>query len=395
MKRISALFLTVVIFLSVLTACSENKNDYIINSNDTITIGTINVSEEVMSGVNYAAELAHTVNIDKPYELEVISYNADTEEDINQAVSDLISKNVAAIICEGQNKEITDFIINATSDNNSVPLIFVDCFSDAVYKTDNAFSISIPYSYQASAVASHLISEGKTKGAVVCFDDNDYYKNFADIFQKTFSSGTNSVATYYYSGEEANFNANTIASAAYEFVFVIGNTENKIKIHTDLISAGVTSSYIFSEVADKNSLEYSEYNDIVFLSKFESDDNNYIGTDFINTYAKYNNVSVSDVTANIAYGYDVYMTIYDSLVSMNKNQSSIFQTTEATENNESTDILTSDVKNAIKDISHMGVTDVIKFSENGLTTPSFVYTDRIENAHAGMLSRYNYNNEQN
>ncbi len=407
MKRVYALILSCSLFISLtLYGCSKDNSDYIINSGDTITIGVIsttiaddtNTQDDYLSGITYAAQLAHTVNLDKAYEVIVKAINASTDEDIQKAVVDFTAENIAAVICEGKDKSTTDSIINAFSEYKNIPLVFLDNYSDSIADTNNAFSISAPYSYQASAVVSHLIGEGKATGAVVCSADDEYNKNFAKIFENTFTtSGGSSVTTYYYEGEEKNFNAKTISAAGYEFVFVIGNTDSSKRIHSDLVSAGVTAPIIFSEVSNKNAIESTDYNGLTFISKFESDDNNYIGTDFINTYAKANNISTSDVTASVAYGYDAYMTIYDSLVSMNSNQNSIFQSTEATENKTEADnvIYVSDVTESINNITHMGVTDVIKFGDEGLTTPSFVYTDRIENAHAGMLNRYNYSNEQN
>ncbi|MBQ8000752.1 MAG: ABC transporter substrate-binding protein [Ruminococcus sp.] len=404
MKKFSALVLICILLISlVLSGCSKQHNiDYIINSSDSICIGVLtsnSESSDFVAGINYAAQLAHTVNLDKPYEIKLQVINAVTEEEISDAVFlNFASENVAAVICEGNNKEYTDSTIKIFSEYNNTPLLFVDNYSDTIADTENVFSISVPYSYQASAVVSHLIGEGMTTGAVVCSSDNEYQKDFAKVFTNTFtSSGGSSATTYYYSGEEQNFNANTISAAGYEFVFVIGNTDDSKQIHSELTNAGVTSSIIFSETTDKTAVEASDYSGLTFISKFEADDNNYIGTDFINTYAKSNNISTFDVTAKIAYGYDAYMTIYDSLVSLNSNHNSIFQTTEAAEPQEGTnnDIYVSDVLSAIKGITHMGVTDVISFNKEGLTTPTFIYTDRIENAHAGMLNRYNYSNEQN
>lgn len=406
MRRFTVYILACLLLISLtLCGCSKQNTDYVINKNDTIYIGVLtqtsddtNETKDILSGVSYASQLAHTVNLDKPYEVSVKTLSFNTEENIRDVATQLISENVAAVICEGGDKSTTDAIIKAFKEYKNTPLLFVDNYSNSIAEATNAYSISVPYSYQASAVVSHLIGEGKTTGAVVCSTDDDFNKDFAKMFTNTFSaSGGSAVTTYYYSGDNKNFDTSAIASADYEFIFVIGNTDDNKQIHSELISSGVASSVVFSELTDKNAIETSEFNGVTFISKFEKDDNNYIGTDFINTYAKANNISTSDVTAGIAYGYDAYMTVYDSLVSINSNNNSIFQTTEADKNKaeSETDIYVSDIKEAVNNITHMGVTDVVKFNDQGLATPSFIYTVNVENAHARMLSRYNYSNEQN
>ncbi|MBE6734359.1 MAG: hypothetical protein E7563_03325 [Ruminococcaceae bacterium] len=400
MKKISILALVLLLLVSIIfCGCSKQVSDYIVNNNESINIGVLitdesSESQGITSGINYAFERANAINLDKRYTINLSTSVAKDINEINVVAEQFESYNVAAVICQGKDKETTDAIIESFSEYNNLPLIFIDCYSNLIYEKENVFSISVPYSYQASAVVSHLISESKTTGAVICATDDDYYKNFAKVFESTFTQNSGTVTTYYYSGENCNFNANTVASSAYDFVFIIGNTNEKIQIYSELISAGVTSNIIFSEVTDKLCLEDTDYNNITYISKFEQDDNNYIGTDFINTYSSANNISRSDVTADIAYGYDAYMTVYDALVSLNPNRNPLVQNTEPAEETKS-EIYTKDVADAIKTITHMGVTDIIRFDKNGLSTPAFIYTSRIDNAHSGMLSRYNFNNEQN
>lgn len=395
MKRFCVIGISVLLLISmVFCGCDkEELTDYIVNSEDTINLGVIVSSQDnngIFSGITYAAELAGSVNIDKSYNIN--TKVALTSSDMLKTASEFASASVAAVICEGTDKETTEAIISAFSEYKT-PVIFTDYYSDMIDTADNVFSISIPYSYQVSAVVSHLITQGFKKGAFIGLDNDSYSNNFAEMFDSTFTaSGGDSVTTYFYGSEDSNYNAKTISAAAYDFIFIAGNFNYNSKIYSELIGAGVDTAIVFSEVADKTLLEASEYNSVCFVSKFESDDSNYIGTDFINTFAEYNNISTSDVTASIAYGYDAYMTVYDALVSMHKNHDSIFITTDATETDSNDSIYTCDVTNAIKDITHMGVTDVIQFAENGTAKTSFVYLDRIDNARTTMLQRYNYAN---
>ena len=393
MKKSLSICIICLFIISIVLCGCDNKGtaDYIVNSGDNITIGVIVSSDEdkgVYSGITYAAELANSVNLDKTYNIE--TKVALSSADMSKTAADFASSSVAAVICEGNDKETTDAIISAFSEYKT-PIIFTDCYSEMIEKSDNAFSISVPYSYQVSAVVSHLISQGLSKGAFVSADDNAYSKDFAKMFESTFTSSKGEAVTaYYYGNEGSNYNANTIVASDYDFVFLAGNHADNTRIHTELVDAGLNTVVFFSEVGDKTLLETKAFNSVHFVSKFESDDNNYIGTDFINTFAKYKNISSSDVTASVAYGYDAYMTVYDSLVSMHKNHESIFNTTEETSDSEDSDIYSSDVTNAIKGITHMGVTDVIRFTDHGTAKTSFVYIDRIDNSHTSMLQRYNY-----
>ncbi len=391
MKKLYAvIIICTLIFSMVMSGCNNEKN-YIVNADDTITIGVIVSSEEsgVYSGISYASELAHSVNIDKTYEIK--TKVALTDSDFKKTADDFVSEKVAAVICEGTDSLKTDAIVKAFS-SYDIPLIFTDCYSDLIEKTDSAYSIGIPYSYQVSAAVSQLAAQNLQTGAVVCIDDSNYCKSFAKLFDSTFkANGGHAVTTYYYRGEESNFNCNTISAAAYDFVFLIGNTSDNIKIYSELKNASLASTVIFSEVTDKILLETSDFNSVYFINKFEADDNNYIGTDFINTYREQKNISTSDVTSSIAYGYDAYMTIYDALVSMHKNSESIFNTTDSS--NEDTSIYTKDVIEALNSITHMGVTDVIKFNSAGINNTSFVYLDRIDNSRANMQQKYSYENE--
>lgn len=401
MKKLTSLSVILILVVSLFfCGCTKDSSDYIINNGDVINIGVIVQSsvnddavQDVYSGITYAAGLANSLLLDKTYEIKLVVDYAGS--DFTVTASDFASRNVATVICEGRDKTTTDSIISAFEEYN-IPLIFTDNYSDSITKADNAFSISIPYSYQSSAIVSHLAGEGMSKGTVICADDSDYSKSFAKVFENTFTSQTSgTITTYYFSGEGKNFNAKTIASAGYEFAFIIGNINDSSAIYSELISAEVNSSVFLSEVTNISALETSEFNSVSFISKFESDDNNYIGTDFINTFAEANSISTSDVTPAVAYGYDAYMTVYDALKSLNSNGSSIFETAEATESDSADDsaIYVSEITTALKNIKHMGVTDVITFSNNGTALPTFVYINRIDNSHAGMINRYNYTNE--
>lgn len=405
MNRLKSIIVISILILSfIFCGCTSEPEDYIINNSDKIYMGVLlpmsgdytDLGQRIVEGIEYASSLAPTVQLDKEYRIEIII--KDSNSSLDSSVEEMISKNVSAVICAGGDKEYTDAIISSFDDTNT-PLIFVDNCSELISTSENVFSISTPYKYQASAATSYLVGEGYETGAVVCADDDEYYKAFAQMFDNTFvSNGGTSVSTYYYSGELKNFSAATIAGAGLDFVFIIGSDNDCKLIYSELKNTGNTSQVMFSEVLDKTKFKDEAFNGASFISRFEEDDNNYIGSDFINTYSEEMGVSASEITAATAYGYDAYMTIYEVLRNFNQNSQSLIMsgtdvTTQTSEN--STEVTNSQVLEGINNVEHYGVTDTITFSDDGTAVTTYIYIDSVENSHSIMLNRYDFNNEQN
>ncbi|MBQ4105304.1 MAG: ABC transporter substrate-binding protein [Clostridia bacterium] len=397
MKKFAVIAIACILILSILLCgCTKSTSDYTINNSDSINIGIIASDDSVLKGVDYASSLAPLVHIDKEYKINTLTYSIN--DDINTTASELLSQNVCAVICDGSYKTHTDLIIKAFEDT-SIPLVFIGNHSDLIQTTDNAFSISTPYNYQSSAAVSYLTSEGLSTGAIVLGDDSEYMTTVAEMFESAFmASGGKSVSTYYFTGEKENFSAKAISGAGLDFAFIIADDASRNSIYTELVDAGFASQIVFSEVIDKAQLHDESYNNVSFISNFELDDNNYIGSDFINTYSEKNGIKTTEVTPSIAYGYDAYMTIYEVLRNFNPNSQSLSPfSTEATAEtgDENNQITVSQVKDALKEIEYFGVTDTITFDQNGLSNTTFIYIDKVENAQPKMLNRYEFNNEQN
>ncbi|MBQ4568766.1 MAG: penicillin-binding protein activator [Ruminococcus sp.] len=407
MKRSISLFLVLIFLISAFfCGCKKNgnKNDYAVTNDGIINVGVLlplsgeaeNIGDKISDGLNYAYKLAPGVNInnDKKHLINLIY------EDINEGVEDACEKfkgsNVSAVICYSSTSEITDKIVSSFK-NESTALIFTDCNSDSVLKADNALTIGIPFSYQASVASSYFIDNGFKVGAVVS-PGNDYGKNASKLFKDTFiSSGGTSVSEYNYNCEDANFNANTIAGSELEFVFLVGSEQDTAELYTQLKTAGVTIPVMLSEVLDKTVIEDKMFDGAVYISKFEQDDSNYIGTDFIKSYAKMNDMASSDITTATAYGYDAYMMLYGALMSFNSNSNSLSSigNTDNFESSAPVQVSASQVLEALKTAAHMGVTDSITFSDNGAVNTKFLYLGTVQNSNAIMLNKYNYNNEAN
>ncbi len=396
MKRIiSAVLLMIIILSVVLTGCGKS-NDYIINSENVVKIGVIlstsydeSYGMQVLDGIMYAAELAPSVNMKGKHSIELSVY--DVNDNMEEIASKLISDKVAAVICAAGTKEKSDEIINAF-DGAPTPLLFVDCYSDKIISDDESYMISIPYSYQSSVLTSYWIAEGYKNGAVICADDS-YSKGFAKNFKETFlSSGGSQVNEYVYDENILTFDSGEVALSDPEFVFIIGNNNDCKEVYSLLDTIGVNASIAFSEMFDKTCLETSKYNNTLFISKLEIDVNNYIGADFLSVYSSTKNVMKADVSSAVAYGYDAYMLVYGALMGFNTSYDS---DSEKSETEANTEVTVSEVKSALSEIVHLGVTDSINFDDSGIVNTNFVYLSTIENSNALMLNRYNYSNETN
>ncbi len=405
MKRSISLLLILIFLISAFfCGCnkSSKKNDYVVNNDGIINVGVLlplsgdakNIGVKISDGLNYAFQLAPGVNInnDKKHLINLIY--EDINEDIEAACEKFKDSNVSAVISYASDSEVSDAIVSSFR-NESTALIFADCNSESVLTADNALSIGIPLSYQTSVASSYFIDNDFKVGAVVS-PGNDYGKKASDLFKETFiSSGGTSVSEYNYDCEDANFNANTIAGSELEFVFLIGSEQDTTELYVELKNAGVKIPVVISEVLDKTSIEDEAFEDVVFISKFEQDDTNYIGTDFIKSYAKINNVSSTDITTATAYGYDAYMLLYGALMSFNSNSNSLssLNNTDSSESSASAQVSASQVLDALKSAAHMGVTDSITFADNGTVNTKFLYLGTVQSSNAIMLNKYNYNNE--
>ncbi len=394
MKRSFALILLIISLLTfTLTACDSNENtvertDYIINGTETICIGAILPETEsgsrVEEGLNYAQSLASKIRLDKNYEIEI---SVKTTEELDSAFNEF-SEKVAAVICLGCDSKTTDSITDKFS-TTQTPLIFLDNFSDSIKNSHNAFSISISNSYQVSAAIKYISENGLKNGTLILTEENESSKSFEEIFINTAKNASIST-TAYYSENKKGLPAELAES---EFVFINGPVDNCASLIKTLKHEGFTGEIIISEVIDKKIIQNNDFEDVVFINKFEYDNDNYIGSDFLNQFTKLNGTSATEMTAATAYGYDAYMLIYEALHSFSAHSdlmSAVGNSSSEKSEKESSDIFAGEILSAINTVTFHGVTEDIIFDENGLTQVKFLYIDRIQAQEAVKLSKYKF-----
>lgn len=401
MKRFSAIILVLTMLMAVsFFGCKKDEPvNYQVNAQDTINIGVIlpdnemyrNSGQKVLEGINFANATAQRINIDKEY---VISLIVRYESEIEEAYDHFIDNKVAAVIAFGGDSYTTDLITHKFADTD-IPVIFTDNKSKSVADTDNVFSISASHTFEASALAGYISEQGYKKGALIKINNGqDLYKDFAEMFSTTLSQNFGiTLTTYEAEGKKPDYSASTIAAGGYEFVCVYADTVSAASYVEEMKEAGVTAEFLMGEVTDKTLLENEAYEGVSFLSKFEYDDENYIGSDFINVYSDKMTIPVSDNNAAIAYGYDAYVFVYEALKTFSTSGNDLLGAVgnaQPSSAAEATVINITDMLNAFKGITCYGVTDVIKFDENGLNSVEFIYVDTIQSQKAIMMKKYSY-----
>lgn len=401
MKRFSAFVLLFTIILSIsLFGCKKDQPvNYQVNSENIINIGVLlpdneiyrSSGQKVLEGINFANVTAQTINIDKEYTISLI---VRYESQIQNAYEEFIDNKVSAVIAYGGDSYTTDLITHKFADTD-IPVIFTDNWSKSIADTDNVFSISASHTFEASALAGYISEQGYKKGALVKINNGqDLYQDFSEVFSASLEQNFGiTLTTYEAEGKKPDYNAESIAAGGYEFVCVYADTVSAASYIEEMKEAGVKAEFLMGEVTDKTLLENDAFEGVSFLSKFEYDDENYIGSDFINVYSDKMTIPVSDNNAAIAYGYDAYVLVYEALKTFSTTGNDLLgavgNAQSATEA-ENVTISITDMLNAFKNITCYGVTDEIKFDETGLNSAEFIYVDTIQSQKAMMMKKYSY-----
>ena len=367
------------------------RTDYNVNESDTIKIGVLvpisgenkNIGEDIVTGLKYANELAATVNIDKSYELSLSVH--DVNSDVEAAAKKLIDEKVASIVCYCGSEDKKEEVLKGFETVNT-PLLFIDMFADnnneSTAELATSLSLSVSASYQASVAANFLKDKGYKKAAIV-YEDNDCYKEYSSSFKKTFGSATEYSSDY--------FNVKTITKD-FDCAFVAGSNKFALDVTKKLKSASSGFTVMMPEMFDKDSVSSSTYNGCYFLSKFESDSDNHNVTRFISQYTQQNNVSSSDISSAIVYGYDAYMLVYGALQHFNPMGSDPLASVKngSAEQTEVT-ISTRMMLDALKEKQYLGVVDTnMVFDDKGCIKPTFIYVDSVEGGIATMHKKFVY-----
>lgn len=392
-KRLLSIIMIITIIPFALFGCNETEEIYdpsVINDSS-ISIGVLipdkdPSADHFLAGIDYASKLADSVYIND----ESVSFHVNTcyytPENIVQQAQSLVSERISAIIFCGDNLEsFNDFAdyIKGTG----IPVI-----SLSPYRCDykRFYSLTLSAEYKSSCAATYALDKEYNNCAVLCESDDEYYQNFAEVFNNTFKSYTGTTPEIYYkNGELKNFTDSALISGGYDYLILLCPSDTRTDTVNYLRSIGFIGEILFDETFDHTESDFSELNNCSFITKFENDPTNNISTVFL---SEYKNTQTNPVTSATAYGYDAYMTIFEAFKSFSTDSSSsIFktETVATTAAYSDTEITLSEFIKALENVVYHGVTDTIKFKDNS-AVPTYIYVDNIVNSEIILCKKYTF-----
>lgn len=392
MKKFIALALASVMTLS-LAACGGGSDDAAVAgtpiSGDTIKIGVFEPTtgenggggmQEVL-GIRYANKVAPTVDINgTTYNIELVE--VDNQSDKTAAVTaaqSLISSGVVGVL--GSYGSGVSIAAGQTFAEAGVPAIGCSCTNPQVtLGNDFYFRTCFLDPFQGTVMASYAaVDQGYKTAAVISQNGDDYSTGLAAYFKQAFEQldGT-IVADETYQTNESDFNAilTSVKESGAETVFIPCSIATATLILPQAQANGVTAQIIASDTWENESIVMaagSAAEGVVFSTFFdENDESTPMAKDFVNGFKAYLNEDAQRITLNggtdgvaavSALGYDAYMTMVAALADLDGVEG---------------DLTSVNLRDALVNVSHDGVTGTITFDENGDANKDAAYLKKVE-----------------
>ena len=392
MKKFIALALASVMTLS-LAACGGSGDDAAVAgtpiSGNTIKIGVFEPTtgenggggmQEVL-GIRYANTVAPTVDINgTTYNIELVE--VDNQSDKTAAVTaaqSLISSGVVGVL--GSYGSGVSIAAGQTFAEAGVPAIGCSCTNPQVtLGNDFYFRTCFLDPFQGTVMASYAaVDQGYKTAAVISQNGDDYSTGLAAYFKQAFEQldGT-IVADETYQTNESDFNAilTSVKESGAETVFIPCSIATATLILPQAQANGVTAQIIASDTWENESIVMaagSAAEGVVFSTFFdENDESTPMAKDFVNGFKAYLNEDAQRITLNggtdgvaavSALGYDAYMTMVAALADLDGVEG---------------DLTSVNLRDALVNVSHDGVTGTITFDENGDANKDAAYLKKVE-----------------
>lgn len=392
MKKFIALALASVMTLS-LAACGGSSDDAAVAgtpiSGNTIKIGVFEPTtgenggggmQEVL-GIRYANTVAPTVDINgTTYNIELVE--VDNQSDKTAAVTaaqSLISSGVVGVL--GSYGSGVSIAAGQTFAEAGVPAIGCSCTNPQVtLGNDFYFRTCFLDPFQGTVMASYAaVDQGYKTAAVISQNGDDYSTGLAAYFKQAFEQldGT-IVADETYQTNESDFNAilTSVKESGAETVFIPCSIATATLILPQAQANGVTAQIIASDTWENESIVMaagSAAEGVVFSTFFdENDESTPMAKDFVNGFKAYLNEDAQRITLNggtdgvaavSALGYDAYMTMVAALADLDGVEG---------------DLTSVNLRDALVNVSHDGVTGTITFDENGDANKDAAYLKKVE-----------------
>lgn len=361
MKKVLSLILATCLVLALCAGCSGSSGG---GGENVIKIGVFEPTtgenggggfQEVL-GVRYANKVYPTVNIGgTEYKVELVE--VDNKSDKTEAVTaaqNLVSQGVAAVI--GSYGSGVSIAAGPTFEEAKIAAVGASCTNPQVTDgNDWYFRVCFLDPFQGTVMANYAMQNGYTKAAVITQLGDDYSSGLGSFFLSAFEElGGTIVAEEQFQTNQTDFKAilTNVKAAEPDIIFApssITTAPMLIKQARELgitavIAAGDTwenATIIENAGADSEGIVLSTFFDEAEPATDEA-------SSFITGFKKYLKENNQDeiIPAVSALGYDAYLTV---LAAIEKAGS-----TDGTA-----------IRDALKDISIVGVTGSISFDSKG------------------------------
>ena len=397
MKKFLALLLSATLMLSM-AACSSNTAVDDTDDGGVVTgVGTpiegevikIGVFEpttgenggggmQEVLGIRYAHQVLPTIEINgTTYSIELIE--VDNQSDKTAAVTaaqSLISSGVVGVL--GTYGSGVAIAAGQTFADANVAAIGASCTNPQVtLGNDYYFRVCFLDPFQGTVMASYAIDQGYTTAAIVSQNGDDYSTGLAEYFKQAFEGmGGTIVASETYQTNESDFNAilTSIKTADPDCIFAPSSIATATLLLPQAKANGITAQILAGDTWENETIitAAGDAAEGVVITTFfdENDATNEIAIDFVTGFKAYLNSDPNNLVLNggsdgvaavSALGYDAYFAMYEALEAL-----------------DGSDMTSGAVRNALVDISFVGVTGDISFDENGDANKNMAYIKVIE-----------------
>lgn len=260
MKKIIALILTALMFVSVFSACGEKTDG------DVVKIGIYEPAsgsngaggKQEALGIKYANSVQPTVDIGgKTYKVELVSVdNQSSNDKAPSAAAELVSAGVSVVL--GSYGSGVSIAAAPTFEQAGVPAIGITCTNPQVTEGNkHYFRICFLDPFQGTVLANYAYNElGYRTAYTLAENGNDYDEGLAHYFTEAFTKLGGKVENANFPENTSDFNSyiTNAVNAGAEVIFAPTSTSYAQLIVEQAAAKGVSATIMAGDTWDSNQI---------------------------------------------------------------------------------------------------------------------------------------------
>ena len=260
MKKIIALILTALMFVSVFSACGEKTDG------DVVKIGIYEPAsgsngaggKQEALGIKYANSVQPTVDIGgKTYKVELVSVdNQSSNDKAPSAAAELVSAGVSVVL--GSYGSGVSIAAAPTFEQAGVPAIGITCTNPQVTEGNkHYFRICFLDPFQGTVLANYAYNElGYRTAYTLAENGNDYDEGLAHYFTEAFTKLGGKVENANFPENTSDFNSyiTNAVNAGAEVIFAPTSTSYAQLIVEQAAAKGVSATIMAGDPWDSNQI---------------------------------------------------------------------------------------------------------------------------------------------